>query len=82
MVGNNASDRKVSYYKVVMLDLVVENIIFTQQCSLLLLTDPIILGSNILETHFAMPDIGDSTITLHFADYILTTSLTHDPVHD
>ena len=44
-------------------------------------TNPIILGSVILGTYFSVLDIGDHTITLHCADYMLPTSLTHDPVH-
>ena len=65
-----------------MLDLVIKNVIFTQQCFVLPITNPIILGSDFLDTHFAVLDIGDSTITLRCADYMLTTSLTRDPVHD
>ena len=67
--------------KVITLELVIENAIFTQQCFVLPITNPIILGSDFLDTHFAVLDIGDCTITLHCADYMLTTSLTHDPVH-
>ena len=65
-----------------MLDLVIKNVIFTQQCFILPITNPIILGSDFLDTHFAVLDIRDSTITLCYTDYMLTTSLTHDPVHD
>ena len=65
-----------------MIDLVIENFIFIQQCFVLLITNPIILGSDFLDTHFAVFNIGDHTITLCCTDYILTTSLTHDPVHD
>ena len=56
--------------------------IFTQQCFVLTITNPIILGSDFLETHSAVLDIGDHIITLHCADYMLTTSLTHDLVHN
>ena len=35
-----------------------------------------------MDTHFSVSDIGDHTITLHWADYTLTTSLTHDPVYE
>ena len=65
-----------------MLDLVIQNVIFTQQCFVLPITNPMVLGSDFLDTRFAVLDIGDSTITLHCADYMLNTSLTHDPVHD
>ena len=64
-----------------MLDLVIQNVIFTQQCFVLPITNPIILGSDFLDTHFAVLDIVDSTLTLHCTDYMLTTSLTHDSVH-
>ena len=47
----------------------------------LLITNPIILGSELLDTYFVVLDISDHTITLHCADYMLTTSLTHDPVY-
>ena len=40
------------------------------------------LGSDFLDTHFAVLDIGDCTITFCYADYTLTTSLTHNLVHD
>ena len=40
------------------------------------ITNPIILGSDFLDTHFAVLDIGDCTITLYCTDYTLTTSLT------
>ena len=68
--------------KVITLDLVIKILIFVQQCSFLPITNPIILGSNFLDTHFAVLDIGDCTITLHCADYMMTTSLTHDPIYD
>ena len=56
--------------------------IFTQQCFVLPITNPILLGSEFLDTHFAVLDISDHTITLCCTDFMLTTSLTHDPVHD
>ena len=68
--------------KVITLDLVIYNVIFTQQCFFLPITNPIILGSNFLDTYFAVLDIGNHTITLHCADYKLTTSLTYGPIHD
>ena len=68
--------------KAITLDLVINNVIFTKQCCVLPITNPIILGSDFLDTHFAVLDIGDCTITLRWADYMLTTSLTHDLVHD
>ena len=74
--------RKVIMNKVITLDLIIENIIFTQHCFALPITNPIILGSDFLDTYFAMLDIGDHTITLHCTDYTLTTSLTCDPVYD
>ena len=73
---------KVIMYKVIILDLVIDNVIFTQQWFVLPITNPIILGSNSLYTHFAVLDIGDHTITLHCTNYMLTTSLTHDPVYN
>ena len=42
----------------------------------------IILGSDFLDTHFAVLDIGNCTITLHCADYMLTTSFTCNPVYN
>ena len=68
--------------KVIILDLVIKNVVFTQKCFFLPRTNPIILESDFLDTHFAVLDIGDGTITLHCADYTLTTSLTHDPIHN
>ena len=74
--------RKVITNKVITLDLIIDNVIFTQQCFVLPITNPIILGSNFLDTHFAVLDIGDHTITLCCTDYMLTNSLTGDPVYD
>ena len=45
-------------------------------------TSLIILGSDFLDTYFVVLHISDSTITSHCTNYTLTTSLTHDPVHD
>ena len=73
---------KVITNKVITLHLVTENVVFTQQCFILPITNPIILGSDFLDTHFAVLDIGDYTITFGYADYTLTTSLTHNLVHD
>ena len=68
--------------KVITLNLVINNVIFTQQCFVLLVASPIIMGSDFLDTHFAVLDIGDDTITLRCADYMLTTSLIHDFVYN
>ena len=68
--------------KVITLDLVIENVIFTQQCFVLLITNLIILGSDFLDTHFTVLDIGNHIITLHCTDYMLTNSLNHDPLHN
>ena len=74
--------RKVITNKVIILNLVIDYVIFIQQCFVLPITNPIILGSNFLDTHFFVLDISDCTITLSYADYMLTTSLTGDPVHN
>ena len=75
------SGSKIIMNRVIILDLVIENVIFTQQCFVLPITNPIILGNAFLDTHFAVLDIGDYTITLHCTDYMLTTNLTYDPIH-
>ena len=49
--------RKVIMKKVIALDLVIDNVIFTQQCYVLPITNPIILGSDFLDTHFSMLDM-------------------------
>ena len=72
--------RKAHTNKVVMLDLVVYNVFFTQQCSVLPITNYILLGSDFLDTYLAMLDIGNHNIALHYADYMLTTSLTCNPI--
>ena len=74
--------KKVITNKGLTVVLVIDNVTFTQQCFVLPITGTIILGSDLLEIYFAMLDIGDCTITLHCAFHMLTTSLTHDPVHD
>ena len=74
--------RKVITSKVITLDLIIDNTIFTQHSFVLPTTNPIILESDFLDIHFAVLDIGDCTITLYCADYILTTSLAHDPVYN
>ena len=74
--------RKVTINKVITLDLVINNVIFTQEYFVLPITNPIILGSDFLNTHFTVLDIGDHTITLHCDDNMLTTSLTHDLLLD
>ena len=40
------------------------------------------MGNDFLDTNFSLLDIGDCTITLHCTNYMFTTSLTYDPVHD
>ena len=74
--------RKIIANKVTTLELITKNVSFTQQCFVLPITNPIILGSGLLDTHFAVLDIGDHTITLCCTVYMLTTSLTYDPVHN
>ena len=74
--------RIVNMNKIIKLDLVIDNVIFTQQCSVLPITKPTILWSHFLDIHFAMLDIGNCNVTLCCTDYILTTSLTHVAVHD
>ena len=74
--------RKVITNKVIKLDLIIDNVIITQQFFVLLITHPIILVSDFLDIYFAMLDIGDLTITLCCADYMLTTSLTYYPVYN
>ena len=76
------TSRKVTINKVITLDLVVKNVISLQQCFVFPINNPTILESDFLDIHFAVLDIGNYTITLHCADCMLTTSLTHDPVHD
>ena len=73
---------KVILNKVIKLYLVIENIIFTKQCFFLPITNPIILGRDFLYKYFAMLDKGNHTITLHYTDYMLTTSLTQDLIYD
>ena len=83
MVRSGTSSKKESHYKeVITIDLVIDSMFFTQQSFVPLITNSIILVSDFLNTHFAVLDIGDHTITLHCTDYMLTTSLTHDPVHN
>ena len=68
---------KIIIKKAITLDLVIDNVTFTQQYFVLPITNPIILGSDFLDIYFAVLDIGNCTITLHCADYTLTSSLTH-----
>ena len=68
--------------KTITLDLDIDNVILTWQYFSLPITNPIILGNDFLDTHFAVLDVGDHTITLYCTDYTLTTSLTHDPVYN
>ena len=74
--------RKIISNKGITPDLVFKNFIFTLQCFVLPNTNPIILGSDFLDTLFSVLDIGDHTITLCCTDYTLTTSLTRDPVYN
>ena len=74
--------RKGIINKVIILDLVIDIVIFTQQCFVLPITNPSILGSDFLDIHFSVLDIGDSTIIFHCVDCMLTTSLTCDSIHD
>ena len=74
--------RKITMNKIIALDLTINNIIFLQQYFVLPIMNPIILGSYFLDTHFTVLDISDCTITLHCADYMLITSLTHNPVNN
>ena len=76
------TSRKVTTNKVITLDLVRKYVNFIQKCFVRPITNPIILGSDFLDTHFAVLDIGDCTITLCCTNYKLTTSLTHNPIHD
>ena len=68
--------RQVITNKDITLDLLIDNIIFTQQCFVLTITTPIILGSYFFDTHFAVLYIADCTIILNCTDYTLTNSLT------
>ena len=54
---------KLIMNKVITLDIETQNIIFTHQCFVLSITNPIILESDFLDTYFAVLDIGDYTIT-------------------
>ena len=63
-----------------MLDTIFENVVFTQQCFVLSINNSIILGSDFLDTYFAMLNTDKCIITLNCPDYILTTSLTQDSV--
>ena len=74
--------RKVITNKDITIYLVIDYIVFIQQCFVLPITNSIILGSDFLDTHFTVLDLGDCTITLCCADYTLTTSLSHDPVYE
>ena len=77
-----STDRKVVINKVITLNLVIINVIFMQQCFVLPKTNPIILESDFLDIYFAVLDIINCTITLYCADYMLTTGLTHNPIHN
>ena len=60
----------------------VDSALFIQQCLVLPITNSIILGSDFLDTHFAILAIGDRIINLRCTDYMLTTSLTQNPEHN
>ena len=51
--------------KFTMLDLIIDNVIFTWQCFRIPTTNPTILGSDFLDTYFVVLDTDDCTITLH-----------------
>ena len=68
--------------KVIIFDLLIKNMIFTKQCFILIITNPTILGSDFLDIYFSVLDISDHNITLHCTDYMITTSLTLDPIHN
>ena len=74
--------RKATTNKAIILDLVIKNMIFTQQCFVLPISNPVILESDFLDIHFAVLDIGDHTILMLYANYMLTTSLTQNLVYD
>ena len=59
------TSQKIIMKKSIILDLVSENIFFTQQCFILPITNPIILGGGFLDTHFTVLDVGDCTINLY-----------------
>ena len=82
MVVTLPTGRKVIMNKVITIELVINNMVFIQQQFVLPISKPILLGSNFLETYFTVLDIGDHTITLHCANYMLTTSLTCNPVYN
>ena len=46
--------KKVVTNKVIALDLVIYNVIFAQQCFVLTITNPIILGNDFLDTYFSV----------------------------
>ena len=72
---------KVIKNKVITLDLAINNVVFTQKCFVIIITNSIILGSDFLDTQFAVLDKGLCAITLLYTDYMLTTSFSHDPIH-
>ena len=74
--------RKVIMNKVITLGLVIENVILIRQCFVLPINNPTILGSDFLYRYFVVLDIGDYTTTLHCVDYMLATSLTHNPIYN
>ena len=55
--------------KVITLLLVIKNVIFTQQCFVFPIINPIILGSDFLDIYIAVLDIVDRAITLCCTDY-------------
>ena len=73
--------RKVITNKVIIFELVNKNVIFTQLCFVLPITNPIIPGSEFLDIYFVVIGVGDYTITLCCTNYMLTTSLIYDPIY-
>ena len=49
--------KKVIIYKAIIIHLVVKILVFPQQCFVLPITNPIILGSDFLDIHFTVLDI-------------------------
>ena len=82
MDRNNTSKRQENYYKEITFDYVIEYAILTMQYFVLLITNPIIMGSDFLASYISILDVVYCTITLHCADYMLTASLTCDIVYD
>ena len=52
--------RQVIMNEVITLVVVIENVMFKQQCFVLPITNPIVLGSDFMDTHFVVLDIRTS----------------------